>query len=43
VLYRDPSLQDRADAIRQHRQREQSQSSLAPTSQWRKRWLSSKR
>jgi tRNA U34 5-methylaminomethyl-2-thiouridine-forming methyltransferase MnmC len=40
VPYRDPSLQDSADTIRQRRQQEQAQSSLAPTSQWRKRWLS---
>ncbi|WP_198805892.1 tRNA (5-methylaminomethyl-2-thiouridine)(34)-methyltransferase MnmD [Leptolyngbya sp. BL0902] len=39
VPYRDPSLQDSADAIRQRRQQEQAQSGLAPTSQWRKRWL----
>lgn len=42
VPYRDPSLQDSADAIRQRRQQEQARSSLAPTSQWRKRWLPSK-
>jgi tRNA U34 5-methylaminomethyl-2-thiouridine-forming methyltransferase MnmC len=41
VPYRDPNLQDSADAIRHRRQREQSQSPLAPTSQWRKRWLPS--
>ncbi|MFH7243984.1 MAG: tRNA (5-methylaminomethyl-2-thiouridine)(34)-methyltransferase MnmD [Spirulina sp.] len=41
VPYRDPTLQDRADAIRQRRQQEQALSSLKPTSQWRKRWLPS--
>ena len=39
VPYRDPSLQDTAAAIRHRRQQEQAQSPLAPTSQWRKRWL----
>lgn len=39
VPYRDPTLQDSADAIRRRRQHEQQQSSLAPTSHWRKRWL----
>jgi len=39
VPYRDPTLRDSADIIRQRRQQEQAQSSLAPTSQWRKRWL----
>jgi len=42
VPYRDPSLQDSADTIRHRRQQEQAQSSLVPTSQWRKRWLPSK-
>ncbi|MEB3290974.1 MAG: MnmC family methyltransferase [Leptolyngbya sp.] len=39
VPYRDPTLGDCAETIRQRRQQEQAQSSLAPTSQWRKRWL----
>jgi tRNA U34 5-methylaminomethyl-2-thiouridine-forming methyltransferase MnmC len=38
--YRDPTLGDAADTIRQRRQQEQSQSDLLPTSQWRRRWLS---
>ncbi|MEY3297418.1 MAG: tRNA 5-methylaminomethyl-2-thiouridine biosynthesis bifunctional protein MnmC [Cyanobacteriota bacterium] len=41
VPYRDPNRQDSADAIRQRRQQEQALSALAPTSQWRKRWLPS--
>ena len=40
VLYRDPSLNDAAETIRQRRQQEQAQSSLEPTSRWRRRWLS---
>lgn len=40
VPYRDPALHDSADIIRQRRQQEQALSTLAPTSQWRKRWLS---
>ena len=39
VPYRDPSLQDSADRIRQRRQQEQAHSPLTPTSIWRKRWL----
>jgi tRNA U34 5-methylaminomethyl-2-thiouridine-forming methyltransferase MnmC len=39
VPYRDPTLTDSADAIRQRRQQEQQQSNLGPTSHWRKRWL----
>ncbi|WP_035990954.1 tRNA (5-methylaminomethyl-2-thiouridine)(34)-methyltransferase MnmD [Leptolyngbya sp. KIOST-1] len=39
VPYRDPTLGDSADAIRQRRQREQAVSNLVPTSRWRKRWL----
>jgi tRNA U34 5-methylaminomethyl-2-thiouridine-forming methyltransferase MnmC len=42
VPYRDPSLQDAANTIRDRRQQEQTQSPLAPTSQWRKRWLLAK-
>lgn len=40
VPYRDPSLSASAAAIVAQRQQEQAQSSLKPTSQWRKRWLS---
>lgn len=39
VPYRDPSLGDSADRIRQRRQQEQPLSGLTPTSIWRKRWL----
>lgn len=39
VPYRDPTLTDSADAIRQRRQHEQALSDLIPTSRWRKRWL----
>ncbi len=39
VPYRDPSLSDDADTIRQRRQQEQTQSALASTSGWRRRWL----
>jgi tRNA U34 5-methylaminomethyl-2-thiouridine-forming methyltransferase MnmC len=39
VPYRDPSLTDSPEAIRQRRQQEQAESSLVPTSLWRKRWL----
>ncbi len=39
VPYRDPSLGDSADRIRQRRQQEQARSPLTPTSIWRKRWL----
>ena len=39
VPYRDPSLGDSADRIRQRRQQEQTHSGLTPTSIWRKRWL----
>jgi tRNA U34 5-methylaminomethyl-2-thiouridine-forming methyltransferase MnmC len=39
VPYRDPSLGDSADRIRQRRQQEQAHSPLTPTSIWRKRWL----
>lgn len=39
VPYRDRNLSATAQAIREHRQQEQAQSSLLPTSQWRKRWL----
>ncbi|NJL47639.1 MAG: hypothetical protein HC929_09335 [Leptolyngbyaceae cyanobacterium SM2_5_2] len=41
VPYRDPILSDSADTIRHRRQEEQSQSSLRPTSHWRRQWLSS--
>lgn len=40
VPYRDPTLKDSADAIRQRRQQEQADSDLVPTARWRKRWLS---
>lgn len=39
VPYRDPTLSDGAEVIRQRRQQEQAVSDLAPTAQWRKRWL----
>ncbi len=39
VPYRDPSLGDSADRIRQRRQQEQTLSGLTPTPIWRKRWL----
>lgn len=39
VPYRDPTLRDSADTIRQRRQQEQAISKLVPTSRWRKRWL----
>jgi tRNA U34 5-methylaminomethyl-2-thiouridine-forming methyltransferase MnmC len=41
VPYRDPCLKDSADAIRNRRQKEQRESTLNPTSLWRKRWLRS--
>ncbi|NER33907.1 MAG: hypothetical protein F6J93_07645 [Oscillatoria sp. SIO1A7] len=37
IPYRDPNLCDGADVIRQRRNIEQQQSSLEPTSQWKKR------
>ena len=40
VPYRDPELQDTAENIRQKRELEQGDSSLEPTSQWKKRWTS---
>ncbi len=40
IPYRDPQLQDCADAILTRRKQEQDVSSLEPTSRWRKRWLS---
>ncbi|MEM1280506.1 MAG: MnmC family methyltransferase [Cyanobacteria bacterium P01_H01_bin.152] len=40
VPYRDPSLQDNAEKIQQRRSQEQAQSSLKPTGEWRRRWLS---
>ncbi len=39
VPYRDPSLQDPAEAIQARRSQEQTTSPLKPTSAWRKRWL----
>lgn len=39
VPYRDFTLSDSADVIRQRRQQEQAVSDLVPTSCWRKRWL----
>lgn len=41
VPYRDPSLQDDAETIRQRRHQEQQQSSLEPTTRWKKRWRNS--
>ncbi len=41
IPYRDPSLQDSAAAIYLRRQQEQQTSTFEPTSQWKKRWLSS--
>jgi len=41
IPYRDPSLQDAAEVIRQRRAQEQAASSLPPTGTWRRRWLSS--
>ncbi|WP_126147706.1 tRNA (5-methylaminomethyl-2-thiouridine)(34)-methyltransferase MnmD [Synechococcus elongatus] len=38
VPYRDPTLQDTAEVIRQRRDREQQQSKLESTSAWRRRW-----
>ena len=38
IPYRDPNLRDEADVIRQRRNLEQQQSSLEPTSQWKKRF-----
>ncbi len=38
VPYRDPTLSDTAETIRQRRQAEQQRSPLEPTSQWRRRW-----
>lgn len=38
VPYRDPTLADDPDTIRQRRQREQESSDREPTTQWRKRW-----
>ena len=42
VPYRDPDLNDGADAIRDRRKQEQQTADLKPTSLWRKRWLTSK-
>lgn len=39
VPYRDPSLHDDAEVIRQRRAQEQAQSCLQPTGEWRRRWL----
>ena len=39
VPYRDLTLADRAETIRQRRQQEQMTSPLEPTSRWRQRWL----
>lgn len=41
VPYRDRALNATAQEIMHERQQEQAQSSLLPTSQWRKRWLNS--
>jgi tRNA U34 5-methylaminomethyl-2-thiouridine-forming methyltransferase MnmC len=38
VPYRDPQLEDNAVQIIQRRQREQAESLLESTSQWKKRW-----
>ncbi|MCF4969777.1 tRNA (5-methylaminomethyl-2-thiouridine)(34)-methyltransferase MnmD [Nostoc sp. CMAA1605] len=38
IPYRDPQLHDSAAVILQRRQQEQQNSSLEPTSRWRKRW-----
>ena len=38
IPYRDPTLQDDAEAIHQRRLQEQAESLLEPTSRWRKRW-----
>ncbi|MGV2827531.1 tRNA (5-methylaminomethyl-2-thiouridine)(34)-methyltransferase MnmD [Myxosarcina sp. GI1(2024)] len=40
IPYRDPSLNNSAARIKEHRLQEQKQSQLEPTSQWKKRWLS---
>ncbi|AUT01477.1 hypothetical protein CLI64_14345 [Nostoc sp. CENA543] len=42
IPYRDPQLHDSAAVIWQRRQQEQQNSSLEPTSRWRKRWSLSK-
>ncbi|MDB9526479.1 MnmC family methyltransferase [Oscillatoria sp. CS-180] len=39
VPYRDPTLQDSAEAIQARRTQEQATSPLKPTGAWRKRWL----
>jgi tRNA U34 5-methylaminomethyl-2-thiouridine-forming methyltransferase MnmC len=39
VPYRDPTLVNSAEDIRQRRQKEQAVSCLVPTYHWRKRWL----
>ncbi|MDJ0659404.1 MAG: MnmC family methyltransferase [Crocosphaera sp.] len=39
IPYRDPTLQDTAETIKNRRQQEQKKSSLEPSSQWKKRWL----
>ncbi|MCU0536646.1 MAG: MnmC family methyltransferase [Hydrococcus sp. Prado102] len=38
IPYRDPSLQDSAELIKQRRKIEQLSSALEPTSHWKKRW-----
>ncbi|AFY79377.1 MAG: hypothetical protein IGR93_08510 [Hydrococcus sp. C42_A2020_068] len=38
IPYRDPQLQNSAEAIAEQRRIEQRSSSLEPTSQWKKRW-----
>lgn len=40
IPYRDPNLYDRAETILLRRKIEQGTSSLEPTAQWKKRWLS---
>ncbi|MDJ0845306.1 tRNA (5-methylaminomethyl-2-thiouridine)(34)-methyltransferase MnmD [Crocosphaera sp.] len=39
IPYRDPTLQDTAETIKNRRQQEQHKSSLEPSSHWKKRWL----
>lgn len=38
IPYRDPSLRDTAEVIHDRRQQEQQNSSLEPSSHWKKRW-----
>ncbi|MDJ0601526.1 MAG: MnmC family methyltransferase [Crocosphaera sp.] len=39
IPYRDPTLTDTAESIKQSRQQEQNKSSLEPSSHWKKRWF----